>query len=66
MAAVYLQALVFEQAIRTKTLSPRTLAKYRQNPALMAEDYSMELAHILDYARWMGWVEKEDLVLAGD
>ena len=57
VAATYLQALVFERNMLHQDLSARTLAKYRQNPALGAADYSLPLADVIAYGQWMGWLE---------
>lgn len=60
VAATYLQALVFEQNMRDRQFSARTLAKYRRNPAVGADDYSLPLQAIILYAQRMGWLDEQD------
>lgn len=57
VAATYLQALVFEQNMREKQLSEKTLRKYRRNPALGAIEYRLTLSEIIKYGYRMGWVD---------
>jgi Fe-S-cluster containining protein len=60
VAATYLQALVFEENMSSKQLSPDTLRRYRRNPVLGASDYSCLLHDIFNYAIRTGWLIEKD------
>jgi Fe-S-cluster containining protein len=60
IGSTYLKALVFEEKMRNKDYTERTIKKYKENPAVFAKDYDILLEDIFDYSEYEGWIDSEE------
>lgn len=60
IACTFLRAFVLEDKMKEKKYSPRTIRRYKNNPAVFASDYNILLADILKYSQVEGWFIPED------
>jgi hypothetical protein len=60
IGGTYLKALVTEDKMRNRKFTPRTVNRYRSNPAVFAKDYNILLDDIFSYAAGEGWLDPCD------
>ena len=60
IGSTYLKALVFEDKMRNKDFTGRTIKKYKRNPAFFAKDYDILLKDIFDYSEEEGWLDEDE------
>lgn len=60
IGSTYLKALVYEERLRNKNFTERTVKRYKKNPAVFAKGYDILLEDIFRYSEEEGWIDSDE------